>query len=126
MKRWILLLFCFMFPLAGCWDRREINELAFLSSAAVDKDGDRWHVTVDLFRPGGIQGEKSNSAKGQQGWLVEAASESIFSAIRNLAKVVPRRIYWSHCQGIILGEEAAKKGRGPCRILDFLCAGSKR
>ncbi|HQD39868.1 MAG: Ger(x)C family spore germination protein [Firmicutes bacterium] len=116
MKRWILLLFCLCF-LAGCWDRREINELAFVSSAAIDKDGDRWHVTVELFEPGGMQGEKSNSAKGRQGWLVEAAGESIFSAIRNLAKVVPRRVYWSHCQGIILGEEAAKEGLA--EFLDF-------
>ena len=54
MKRWILLLFCLCF-LAGCWDGREINELAFVSSAAIDKDGDRWHVTVELFEPGGMQ-----------------------------------------------------------------------
>ena len=36
--------------MSGCWDRREINQLGIVSTAAFDKEGDEVVVTVEIFQ----------------------------------------------------------------------------
>ncbi|MBC7325892.1 MAG: hypothetical protein H5T99_11370, partial [Moorella sp. (in: Bacteria)] len=40
----------------GCWDRREINELAFISCMAFDLEGGHRVLTLEIVRPSATAG----------------------------------------------------------------------
>lgn len=105
--------------LAGCWDRREINELAMVSSVGVDKEKDLWRLTAEIFRPpaGGGEGGGGGGGPIRQVWVARGQGYTVFQAIRDMAAKVPRRVYWAHCTVVIVGEEAARAGI--TEVLDF-------
>lgn len=104
----------------GCWNAREINELAFVLSIGLDKAGDGFKVTAQIAKPatysktpsGGGAAEKEKSY-----WVVSSTGKTIFEAIRNMASISPRRIFWSHIKVIILSEQIAKNST--LEIFDF-------
>ncbi|MDI3522311.1 MAG: spore germination protein, partial [Bacillota bacterium] len=104
---------------AGCWDRREINELALVSSVGVDKEKDLWRLTAEIFRPpaGGGEGGGGGGGPIRQVWVARGQGYTVFQAIRDMAAKVPRRVYWAHCTVVIVGEETARAGI--TEVLDF-------
>lgn len=121
-KRIVLLLIILLLlpTLPGCWDAKEINELGFVLSVAVDKAGNGYKVTAQIAKPdtysktssGGSQLEKEKPF-----WVVSAAGKSVFEAIRNMSLIAPRRIFWAHIKVIIIGEELARNDIHD--VLDF-------
>lgn len=106
--------------LIGCWDRREINELAIVSAVGVDKEQDLWRLTAEIFRPPAAGGEGGGGGGGgpvRQVWVARGQGYTVFQAIRDMALKVPRRVYWAHCTAVIVGEEAARGGI--TEVLDF-------
>lgn len=108
---------------SGCWDRREINDLAMVSTVAVDlgEEG-KMVVTAEFFRPvaiaaqvGGIGG--GGAPAGRQSLLATGSGSSIFRAIEDINIKVPREIYWAHANLILVGEELARQGL--TEVLDF-------
>lgn len=119
MKRFLLVL-----PLlgalfiSGCWSKREINELAIVSSVAIDRSKDGWEIIAEIFLPSSSQGLGGGGiSPARQSWLAVGKGPTIFTAIRDLTLKVPRRIYWAHCTAIIVGEEVARSGL--IQVLDF-------
>ncbi|MGI9862103.1 Ger(x)C family spore germination protein [Moorella naiadis] len=102
--------------LAGCWDRREINELAIVASAALDLEPDGTRVvTAELYQPpggGGQEGGGGGVTVGpqRQALLATGRGPNFFEAIRELALKVPLRVYWAHDNAIIVGEALARQG----------------
>jgi spore germination protein KC len=96
----------------GCWNAREINELAFVMSLALDKAEEGYHVTAQIAKPDVY----SKSATGGAGitqkekpfWVFSGNGKTIFEAIRNMAEISPRRIFWSHIKVIIISDEVAR------------------
>lgn len=106
--------------LTGCWNRREINELAIVSSVGVDKEDGLWRLTAEIFRPLAVGGEGGGGGGGgpvRQAWVVRGEGHTVFQAVRDMALKVPRRVYWAHCTAAIVGEEAARAGIN--EMLDF-------
>ncbi|MDN5361838.1 MAG: spore germination protein [Moorella sp. (in: firmicutes)] len=107
--------------LAGCWDRREINELAIVASAAVDLEPDGTRViTAELYQPpggGGQEGGGVTVGPQRQALLATGRGPNFFEAIRELALKVPLRVYWAHDNAIIVGEDLARQGLR--EVLDF-------
>ncbi len=114
-----LMLVLLLIP-AGCWNAREIDELAFVMGIALDDAGNgRIKVTVQIAKPstysksptgGGTESEKPY-------WIATATGKTIFEAIRDLATFSSRRIFWSHNKIILIGEKMAR--RDIAEILDF-------
>lgn len=125
MRRLFLFLLCLglvvsVTCLSGCWDRREINELAVVSALGIDKEDDIWKVTAEIFRPTSGGGNDGNTGGGggtaeRQAWVVQGQDYTILGALRDMALKVPRRVYAAHISAIIIGEEMARQG-----ILEFL------
>lgn len=114
----ILILFHILFLTTGCWNRRELNELAIATGMAIDiTDDDQYLVTVQIVNPGEVA---SKQAKGTQASVTtfEAKAGSISEAIRKMTTNAPRKIYLSHLRILVLSEELAKHGIG--KSLEFL------
>lgn len=42
----------------GCWNRRELNELAIAVGMGIDKSGDQYEVSVQVVEPSEVAGKK--------------------------------------------------------------------
>ncbi|OBZ16815.1 Ger(x)C family spore germination protein [Bacillus sp. FJAT-26390] len=113
MTKWKLLLPLIVCLLAaGCWNRVELNDIAVISATGVDwKDGN-WVLTYQVVIPQAIssQSASSNSASVN---VFSTKGESFRSAVSKASQETSRRLYFSHTQIIIIGQEAARKGLGP-------------
>lgn len=105
--------------LTGCWDKREINELAIATAISIDKKDDEYHVAAQVVLPTEL------SMKGGMGsspvTLYEASGKSVNEAIRKLTQVSPRIIYLGHLRVVVISEELAKEGIAT--TVDFLSRG---
>jgi spore germination protein KC len=110
----IVLILILLFS-GGCWSRREINELAIVLGAGLDRTADnKVQLTLQLARPSAFSGGGENaggaSPKQNDAWVVTDTGDTVLDAENNLALKVSRRIYWSHNIIIVYGENMAKGG----------------
>ena len=109
--KWILLL-CLgivSLPLAGCWDRKEINDLALVTAAGIDKtDEEMIELSVQVFVPrsggGGQLGQTGGTGSGPQSLVRSAAGKTVAEAMARLQERIPRTIFWGHTEVFIFGE----------------------
>jgi spore germination protein KC len=102
--------------LTGCWNRRELNELALVVAMSIDKSGNQYSISTQVVDPG----EVSVSARGGGRAPVTTYDEKgihLFEAVRRMTTVSPRKLYWSHLQMLVISEDVAKDGLN--NILDF-------
>ncbi|WP_419873042.1 Ger(x)C family spore germination protein [Candidatus Pristimantibacillus sp. PTI5] len=113
MNKWRLLLPLLACLLAtGCWNRVELNDIAVISASGLDwKDGN-WVISYQVVIPQAIS---SQSAAGNSAAVnvFSTKGESVRSAVSKASQETSRRLYFSHTQIIIIGQEAARKGLGP-------------
>jgi len=97
--------------LGGCWDRRELNEVAIVLGTGVDLTEDnQLRLTVQLAKPAGFAGGNEGAqGQGAPTWVVSAEGQTILEAERNLSMKVSRQIYWGHNIILILGEKLARQ-----------------
>src|SRR5213080_1886672 len=99
MKRLFLLLTVCgsIFFLSGCWDRVEINDLAIVTGAAIDKKGDNdVELTIQVFLPNALSsgGGQSGGGGSSGGALTIVTSEKGINLADALSKVqgnLPRK-----------------------------------
>ncbi|GAB6180515.1 Ger(x)C family spore germination protein [Desulfotomaculum defluvii] len=108
----LLVLFLLFFQ-TGCWNAREINELAFVLSLALDKaDNGGFTITAQMAKPDTHSKTPSGGGGGVEKerpfWVVSSTGSTIFEAIRNMSSISSRRIFWSHIKLIIIGEDLAR------------------
>lgn len=97
--------------LGGCWSRKELSDVGIVLGTGVDwtKEG-RIQLTVQMAKPAAFGGGDGGGGKETASWVVSAEGKTLEDAERNLARIVPRDIYWGHCIILVIGEEMAKKG----------------
>lgn len=100
----------------GCWNRRELNELAIAVGLGIDKSGDQYEVTVQVVEPSEVAGKRGGTSSPVT--LFQAKGPSILEALRKITTVSPRIIYLAHLRVLVLGESLAKAGIAD--TLDFL------
>ncbi len=102
--------------LAGCWNRRELETLGIVSAAGIDYNEETgfYELTVHVIKPrGGTESNMTEKAYVQ----VLATGRTVFEAVRNVIQQLPARLFWSHNNVLIIGEETAR--RGVTDVLDF-------
>jgi len=115
-----LLLFLFvLLSLSGCWDARELNQLALVMAVGIDRDPDtnRYIVTIQVARPASSRGQQSGGGGAEPVYTASADGDTLFTAIRNLAQFTSRRIMWAHNNIVVIGESVAKHDITP--VVDF-------
>lgn len=101
---------------AGCWNRRELNELGIQVGTAIDKVGDQYQVAVQVVVPGEVTPRLSSGRAPVT--LYKATAPTIFEAFRKLTETSPRKIYSAHIRTLVIGEPLAREGIA--NVLDLL------
>lgn len=110
---------------SGCWDRREIEDIGFVTACAIDtanaggkpEDAGLVQVSVQIAKPwamttgGGTPGLEKVYAP------VTATGRTVFEAVRNMNERSSRKPYWSHNRLLAFGEDMAVAGVDS--VLDF-------
>lgn len=114
-KAFFLLLFCFsLLLLAGCWDRRELNDMSIVLGAAIDKQkGKNVEVTVQVLVPqatGGSQKSGMGGGSGTQVLIRSAVGRNMADAMSKVQIKFPRKLFWGQCKAYIFSEQVAKEG----------------
>jgi len=125
-----LLILLLMTLVAGCWSRREVEELAIAAAIGIDlveiQGEQKFRVTLQVIRPQAIGRGNQNAGAGSGGgrggdqavWLESGIGDTIDEAVRNFSTRSPRKLFLAHAKVIVLGEKAARHGLH--EYLDFL------
>ncbi|WP_158081761.1 Ger(x)C family spore germination protein [Paenibacillus selenitireducens] len=116
----ILLICATTVGITGCWDRKEISDLAIVLAIGIDViENDQVEVTLQFFAPLGNKSGSGGGESGGQGQKSQGGSSTtinrsgvgvtVSDAIHNLQKKVPRNIFLGHNEVYILGEKLASK-----------------
>ncbi len=104
--------------LSGCWDRLEVNDLAIILAAGLDKKDDKKvELSVQLFDPraaggnqqGGMSGASQPPSSGQT-VVRSAEGVTVADAVSKLQEKMSRRVFWGHGEVFIFGEKLAREG----------------
>ncbi len=100
-----IIIFINLLYITGCWNYRELNDLAIVAGAAIDKEADgQYTVTTEVVAVDGSDDTKSKSK------LVSMHGKTILDAVRNGISITGKKLYWSHCKVAILSKEVAEEG----------------
>lgn len=107
----ILLLIAGTLFLSGCWNYREIENLAMVSGFAIDKgtQGHKYHVTFEFLD---LSGEQMGSK------LLETEGDTVFDAVRNATSKNQKKLLFSDCKVVVISKDLALEGITP--LLDFI------
>jgi spore germination protein KC/spore germination protein len=100
--------------LTGCWDRREINDIAFVLSSAFDRSADNQYRFSAMFAlPGHMGGEGGGGGGtgGKNSYFIDSETGStVHQSLFRLQKRMSRRAFFGHRRSIIISEALAKDG----------------
>lgn len=110
-----LLILLSLFMLTGCWNYRELNELAIATGIAIDQSEDGYEISVLIANAKKAQvsakeGESQTSVYSEKG-------KTITEALKNINLKLSKEIYIGHLSVIVINEQIAKEGLYP--ILDY-------
>ncbi|MDA1477869.1 Ger(x)C family spore germination protein [Bacillus changyiensis] len=124
MRRKCLLVFFMLVSLLlqGCWDKKELTDLALISAVGIDKGKDkRYEITFQIINPssvaGGLQGGQGGERPPVTSFSV--AGDNFTSVSRKASSEVSRRLYYAHTNVVIISEEVAKD-EGIVKLLDVI------
>lgn len=101
----ILLISLTSFFSVGCWNYREIDEMAIVSGIAVDKGiNKKYLVTLEIVELTGGTDIK------QLPRTVSTEGDSMFDAVRNEIAFIGKKAYFSHAKLVIVSQEVAREG----------------
>lgn len=111
MKRYVYCLILFLFLtsfLTGCWNRRELNELAIAVGMGIDKVGERYRVSIQVVNP-----KEATAGKGAglaPAVLFTEEGDTILEAVRRMSTLSPRKIYFPHLRMFLISDSVAREG----------------
>jgi spore germination protein KC len=117
LKKGLSLLLLIMVPItfSGCWNYREINEMAIVTALAIDKDtiNNKFNIAVEIAHSEHLQGGGKISSK-----VFKSKGATIFEAVRDAIPELGRRGFWSHCKVVIISKTIAEGDISP--VLDWV------
>jgi spore germination protein KC len=107
---------------SGCWDHKEINDLALVGALGLDLDLEgRPMLGVEILNPGALAvGAAGSGGRSEQivAWMMLEPLSSYAGAMLEISRRLPRIPYLGHVPLVIFGRSVAEQGVGP--FLDFL------
>ena len=109
-----LLIIPLILLLSGCYNYRELNELAITTGIAIDKE-ENYKVTIMIANS---KKEGSNGSISPQATVYEGNGDTIYEAFKDTSLALSKQIYLSHIDVLVLSEEIAKNNLND--VIDFL------
>lgn len=109
MKKLLLSLITLLiiFLTSGCYNYKEINQMAIISSIGIDKDETKNEYIVSAQI---MNSKESEDSEDSQITVYSRKGKTIHEALRDLTLKSPRRLYGNHLSKIVLSEEVASEG----------------
>lgn len=104
--------------LAGCWSRREVNDLGVVVGMGVDLTGGGLLEVTLVIAQSGAAGRGEVTGFTRPRIVLQRQGHTITEAIRLAELASPRRLDLHHSRVVVLGERLA--ARGTDGLLDFL------
>lgn len=109
----LLLVLC-----SGCWDMKEINQLAIVDMIAVDRDDDgMFHAYYQILNPPSIEARRSGPSKAAV-YTFDVKSTTMGRLMEQTGTVMSRNLYTSHLQCYVISERTARAGL--LRMINYL------
>jgi spore germination protein KC len=102
--------------LTGCWNRKELNELAIVLAMGIDTVDDQYELSLQVVDPSQMTRNRVSDRSPTRVYTERAPT--LFEAFRKFTTMSSRKMYFSHLQFVIFDEKTAKKGIKPA--LDIL------
>ncbi|MEK4042285.1 Ger(x)C family spore germination protein [Paenibacillus sp. FSL H8-0048] len=98
--------------LSGCWERKELNELAFVLGLGLDKAEDGYKVSMQVVIPSSITSQSAGGSGGSGVPVVlySFKVKTIYESLRKFNLFAPRSPYMGHIRVLVVGEELARDG----------------
>jgi len=101
-----------LFTLTSCWNYREVNEMAIVIGAALDKGlTNNYMLTVELLD---VSDGKETQVSTK---VLSIEGETVFDAVRKLISIGGKRGYWGHIRVLVISEEIA--GENITQVIRF-------
>ncbi|MCX7843207.1 MAG: Ger(x)C family spore germination protein [Clostridia bacterium] len=115
----LLLMISILFSMfSGCFDRREIDELAYVMAVGLDKGKtNALRMTLQIAIPSAATGGGKENGGGEGGsessYEITVETPTIYSGINIANTFVSRQLNLSHTKALIFSEELAREGVKP-------------
>lgn len=115
----IFIIFTLPFIITGCWNNRDLSQLAIVVGVGFDKTADgEIEYTVQIANPSAFgSGENKSGGIEQPVIIVTTTGRTVLDAVRNMLTKLNRRGFYGQLQLVVIGEKVAKSGIGD--VLDF-------
>ena len=119
MKKLIIVLIP-LFLLTGCWNYRELNQMAIVSAIAVEKEGEYFKMTAQIMNAKKTDTQNATAAGGSSSpvTVLIAKGKTMHEALRNMVLISPRKLYIGHTELFVIDEKVAYNGI--MDIVDFM------
>ncbi|MED5020018.1 Ger(x)C family spore germination protein [Paenibacillus chibensis] len=112
------LLLCSSVGLSGCWDRTEINDVAFVIGSCVDKEKNLYRSTLQIALPGNLGGSGSEGGGGgtagnKSYYLESKTGVTLRNSNMEVQAGNSRNLSFAHRRTLLLGEEFARENVAP-------------
>jgi spore germination protein KC len=111
MRKSLLLLCCFvfLFSLSGCWDYKELNQVAIITGMAIDKgEKRRYRLTVEKLDSMELSPQQSS---GNTPTVVHSLEGNSIPEIAQRMNVgLSKKMIFSHMRTAVISDKVAKKG----------------
>ncbi|WP_440113867.1 Ger(x)C family spore germination protein [Paenibacillus sp. QZ-Y1] len=117
-----MLLLCTVF-ISGCWDRKEINDVAFVIGIAIDKEEENYRSSLQIALPGqsgssGSSGGGGGTSSDKSWFMLSNTAKTLRGTTIEGQKALSRKIYYAHRRTVLIGEKLAREGVAP--MLDLM------
>ncbi len=105
MKKLLLILITLTF-LTGCYNYRELNDLAIVTAVSISQEKDNYNIAVQVVNP---KKDQDTSSSNEPDFIVyKSKGETLQAAFESLVKESPKRMYKTQMQILIIDEKMAK------------------
>ncbi len=105
----LTLLFC-----NGCWDKKELNQLALAQVIAIDYVDHQYQTTLQLIIPSADH----ETVTSENLWAMTGRGNSVGETMQQIALAAPRELYLDHLDLVLLGEGVLR--HDVAEALDYL------
>lgn len=110
-----ILLIIMILLLTGCYDYKELNQIAIIGATSIDKIDDNYIVKIQVINP---QNVKESTSDNTSFVIYEEVSDNLQEAYRKITNYSPRFTYSDHMQVLFLSEDILKSDFS--EVMDFL------
>ena len=104
----------------GCWSRKEIESLAFVTAVGVDRSpSGKIQMTASFAKSGVLGTGERQTSQEKPFWVETVEGNTMFESFRNLSYLSPKRPYLPHNDIYLFGEELLRE-TGLKPFIDFI------